>query len=355
MVDSSQVRRYQKRETCADPLVAINSFFTDWFTALQYATSQAALAIAPIITMIDPPSTTNMVLTDILAALTAGLAIIAAPEIGPALDGATAAAASAFSTAIQQTPGVARVIWPMGTANSETVQIGELQTKLGSIDTDLSDRLDAGLQMIMSDIGAFTNFASSGSFSGNVIPSLPKETADLNIGLEAFILTTAMDKNEWSVFWGPSFTDGLVNTPQSQASNFGCTIEPNGVCDLPKGKGKMGQPQGWAEWSSVVMNRSFSPQKYFAKKSSGPTASAVMSAITSNGWGTLPLVFDASYNCSQTHNPSARNPVVSINDNSGIDFSCLGQLQVNTGCDDENTPWAAAKSSKSCTPYFGVF
>ena len=333
---------------------AINSFFTDWYQALQYATSQAALAVTPIITMIDPPSNTNMALNDVLTALTAGLAIIAAPEIGPELEGAASVAASAFSSAIQQAPGVAKAIWPSGTANSETVQIGDLQSKLGSVDSDLSDRLQSGLQMLMSDVGAFTGFASQGSFSGQVIPSLPNETETLNIGLKTFILTTAMDHNEWSVYWGPSFTDGLLNTAQSQADNFGCTIEPNGVCDTPTGKGKSGQPKGWAEWSSTVTNRSFSPQKYFAKSSAGPSSSAVMSAITSNQWSTLPLVFDGSYNCSQVHAPADRTPVISANGDGSLDFSCLGQLQTNSGCGDKDTPWGATKGSKSCTPSFGV-
>ncbi|CAD6582637.1 MAG: hypothetical protein ASARMPREDX12_000995 [Alectoria sarmentosa] len=112
---------------------AINSFFTNWYTALQYATSQAALTVTPIITLVDPPSNTNMALNDVLTALTAGLAIIAAPEIGPALDGAAGAVASIFSAAIQQAPGVAHAIWPAGTVNSETVQIVDLQNKLGSI------------------------------------------------------------------------------------------------------------------------------------------------------------------------------------------------------------------------------
>ena len=127
------------------------------------------------------------------------------------------------------------------------MQIGDLQSKLGSINSDLSDRLQSGLEIFMSDVGAFTSFASQGSFSGQLIPSLPNETEILNIGLKPYILTTAMDHSEWSAYWGPSFTDGLVNTPQSQADNFGCTIESNGVCDTPKGKAKKGQPQGWAE------------------------------------------------------------------------------------------------------------
>lgn len=297
-----------------------------------------------------------MALSDVLTALTAGLAIIAAPEIGPELDEATSAAASIFSAAIQQAPGVAKAIWPAGTVDSEMVQIGDLQSKLGTVKGDLSASLQSGLTMLMSDVGAFTSFASQGSFSGNVIPSLPNETETLNVGLKAFILTTAMDHNEWSVYWGPAFTDGLVNTAQSQADTFGCTIESNGVCDVPKGKGKNGQPQGWAEWTSTVTNRSFSPQKYFAKgSSSGPSSSAVMSAITSNTWGTLPLVFDASYNCSQMHAPAARSPAISMTNDGTLDYSCLGQLQTNSGCGDANTPWGTAEKTKSCTPFFGVY
>ena len=110
---------------------------------------------------------------------------------------------------------------------------------------------------------------------------------------------------------------------------------------------------GWRTFN--VTNRSLSPQKYFPKSSLGPSSSAVMSAITSNQWGTLPLVFDGSYNCSQTHPPLGRTSAISTIDDGSLDFSCLGQLQTNSGCGDESTPWGAAEKTKSCNPFFGAY
>ena len=120
--------------------IAINDFFTSWFLALPYATQQAELIIQDVINELDPEKKTNSALTDILTALIAGLAFAG-------LEGAAAGAAATLSVtksagqalliALQQAPGVAKALWPSGMTNSQSVQIGDLDSEL----SNLSDQL----------------------------------------------------------------------------------------------------------------------------------------------------------------------------------------------------------------------
>ena len=335
----------------------MNSFFTDWFVALKFATQSASLQITKIITLIDPPNPKNWNLNNVLSALGAGLAILGGPEIGPALNGAIKGVAATLAESLRQAPGVGKAIWPAGTDSSQTVQIGELSSELDKINTGLSDRLGAALFELMTNVDSFTQFASAGGFSGAVVPSLPEETAVLAIALKAYVLTYAMDQNQWSAFWGPNPTDGLELTQQSMATNFGCTPTPWGVCYVEPGKkGGKGQHDGWAAWASPTTGKFFSPQKYFLAKNQDPKAREVLHGITDDGWGTLQMVFDGSYNCSQSSKNGDPKPVVRINDQGGLDMSCIGQLKMGTGC-GRNTNWATAnaKSNKDCTVFWGAY
>lgn len=78
----------------------------------------AASIIDEIIQEVDPKVKTHNVLNDILTALTAGLAFI--PEVGPAASTSVKVATKALTVGVQQAPGVAKAIWPSGTADVRT-------------------------------------------------------------------------------------------------------------------------------------------------------------------------------------------------------------------------------------------
>ena len=91
--------------------VEINMFFVNWWLALMAGTTQAGLQIGAIITKINPPKPTNVALSDILSAFTAGLAFASLPIVFNEIS----KTAQAFVTGIQQAPGVGKAIWPVGT------------------------------------------------------------------------------------------------------------------------------------------------------------------------------------------------------------------------------------------------
>jgi len=183
----------------------MNNLFNSWYTAIQFATTQAALAITPIINEIDPEKKSNFLLSDILSALTAGLALLGVPEVSAAIEATVSttvtAVAHIVSVGIQQAPGVAKAIWPAGTVSSQNIQIGDLDAELGKLDSDLSNRINSGLQEFMTDVPSFLAFASNGSFSGSNLPSLPAQTESLDIGFKTYLLTTAMSHNDWRGSW----------------------------------------------------------------------------------------------------------------------------------------------------------
>ena len=326
----------------------MNNLFNTWYTAVQYATTQAGLTITPIINEIDPAKQTNVILEDVLLALTVGLALLGLPEvsaaIGAAVSTTTALVANIVSTAIQQAPGVARAIWPSGTANSQTVQIGNLDSALGQLNSNLSSMINAGLQEIMSDVPSFLAFASNGSFSGSSMPSLDAQAQSLDIGFKTYLLTTAMSQNSWRGSWtnlettssGPQsnsmVTFGPPNTTQvSQSLAFGCDFQSNGVC---LGNGKVeNHPKDWAEWPSPQTNRAWVMDQCCHKNT--PTSADLTQTILKNGWADLGTVFDGGYNCTGAAGSRGGNkPVVEISDDGTLDLSCVSQLPIMIGCNE---------------------
>ena len=60
---------------------AINFFFSNWYTAMHNAALQASDLVVSIVEAVDPPKKkSNVLLTDILSSLSAGLAFLAIPE-----------------------------------------------------------------------------------------------------------------------------------------------------------------------------------------------------------------------------------------------------------------------------------
>ena len=154
--------------------------------------------IPSLITLVDPDKTSNFILGDVLTALSAGFAFLSVPAISAAAFGieeATVAAAKALVTAIQQAPGVSKAIWPTGTTSSQVVQIGDLAQKLGDVDSEVSDMIDGGLELLMTDVPSFVRFASTGAWSGGNPYSLPKTVKGLDLALKTFLVSTAISKN----------------------------------------------------------------------------------------------------------------------------------------------------------------
>ena len=91
--------------------IVINTFFNDWYLSMQFAASQTATIIQPLITKIDPIQTQQFGLEELLSAFSAGLAFIGTAI---ARDAFSTATTGALTTGVQQAPGVGKAIWPQG-------------------------------------------------------------------------------------------------------------------------------------------------------------------------------------------------------------------------------------------------
>ncbi|KAL9137427.1 MAG: hypothetical protein Q9175_001351 [Cornicularia normoerica] len=196
---------------------AINNFFSDRYTAAHNAATDASNIVSAVVDLINPPTPTHLLLKDILTALTTGLALLGLPEVTDIIkdvEDETKTVANILPASLQQASGVAKAIWLAGTANSQTYQIGELDQELNAIHSKIGDMLTSGLAMIMTDVPSFTNFASSGGFSGNWVTFFSNDTAGLNIAFQTYIVTSA-------TAWTNLLAGGVLNTPSHLLSSRG--------------------------------------------------------------------------------------------------------------------------------------
>ena len=153
-----------------------------------------------IVLAVDPPDKSKHVLiTDVLGALSAGLAFLAIPEAA-ALAGAAAVIAPIFLKAIQQAPGVAKIIWPPGTVQRDVIEIGQVYSQLNTVLQGLAPRIQGALAAVMgagedqNDIFAFLAFAEQGIFSEprDRWPDIVNDTRGLLVGFTTFLVSEAL-------------------------------------------------------------------------------------------------------------------------------------------------------------------
>ncbi|KAL8927188.1 MAG: hypothetical protein Q9172_001448 [Xanthocarpia lactea] len=107
-----------------------------------------------------------MAIQTFLAILSIGLSmVITIPDFSKIDDGAYRVA-SIVNEAIRQYPTVGRVLFPAGgTLESQQYQVAELSSMLRKQEISISDTLEAGLALVMSDPEAFKTFTSSRAFA----------------------------------------------------------------------------------------------------------------------------------------------------------------------------------------------
>lgn len=293
-------------------MYSINNFFSNWNAALPYATLSGLLINQPIILQIDPKQKTNLILSDLLSALTAGLSFIAGPE----LSGLAGTAASALVKGLQEAPSVAAAIWPSGTADSQNQQLANLDSFLSQIDSNFTAQITKGLYTIMSDVPSFNGFASSGQFSGPNNLSLPVDSDNLALGLRTFILSSAMSANKWSAFMEDDVTMADVASSVTGSGGFDCTFGPNNICISSVDTTPVFYSNSTARAYSLVLD------------GAGPDPTSFLNEIVNKDWSTLELLFDGAYNCSTAPGGSGIGKPLDFFNGTALNFACMSQLPI---------------------------
>ncbi|KAL6712916.1 hypothetical protein ACLMJK_009471 [Lecanora helva] len=297
-------------------IYTMNDFFTTYYEALQNAGSSAANIAAPLTSTVDGISPSVNII-NVLTGLTAGLSFLGAPELAGVILGlqaVTRLAAQAMSIGLQQAPGVARAMWPVGTTDSQIFQISALESQLSTAVDQMENMLNAGLGLMMSDIPTFVNFASSGSFSGHESLSLPNVTDGLDFALKTYMTSESLSQNDWfAVIYG------YFNA--SSFENANCANIAGGVLCSETGDKSHYDQSGGTFWSSS------SGRMYMLQHHKGDSYSyPIMSAINSNGWADMVTLFDGAYNC--VADGKAGGPILNFYANSTLDQSCISQLPI---------------------------
>ncbi|KAL8847632.1 MAG: hypothetical protein Q9221_007320 [Calogaya cf. arnoldii] len=170
-------------------------------------------------------------------ALTVGLPFLSLPAVGALVPAATSMVGTLLVTALQQAPAVTEAIWPKPDGKStQVIQMGELASELADVNGQLGEMLDRGLAVVMKDLSSFVKLASSGTFSGPDVLSIPKKTAKLDLALKAHLVSKAMTANDWWVYYGPPDNDDGTwsnSTTESNSKKYVCNVTPeDDICDL---------------------------------------------------------------------------------------------------------------------------
>ena len=305
--------------------LAINDFFTTYWSALQYAAGQASLVIQPLVNELDPIAETGFPWISILTVLSLGLAFLGAPSIAVTILMMSATnqikyAAQTMLISIQQSPGFSKALWPSGTSDSKIIQIGELDRELQNATQQMANMINTAVELLMSDVPTFIAFAESGRFSGTQSLSLPAKTDGLDYALTTYLTSQTMAKNGWyaSPHLGPFPDAASVMSPTFPG--FGCKMDSSNICTA--------YGADLVYWSQATQ-RAYSLSKPHTN-GNDKTPFVLGHDIIANGWAALDVLFDGAFNC--TSEGKAGSAAVNFNWDGTLDIACISQLPMKYPC-----------------------
>lgn len=247
------------------------------------------------------------------------------PSLKPGIAGAAATIAPIFLKAIQQAPGVAKIIWPLGTVEREIIEIGALGSQLAKVTAALSDRISQALASVMgrgeTDLSAFLAFAQDGAFSRSAdqFPDIANKTHGLLVGFTTFLVSEALVLASWhavvSVDTDPlGLTNGSAMCPRwiDKGGVYWALGEPKACPQFESfNYGDMqcsaydayGQCEGSYWWYSDRTGAAFSLAKTpyhgvwskASKEEKDPTS--ILQTIFANEWSTGQLLLENAGRC----------------------------------------------------------
>lgn len=270
--------------------------------------------------LLDPPSDTNLILDDILIALTGIFAVAPGLGFGAAtLTNAIKGISDGFKTGAQTVenallalPQIGRFLFPIDSSSSQIIQVAQLKAKLGSLIGTVQGNLNKTLVSVMSNSSEFLVFASQGNFTASA-PSLPDEENYLLYAFNTYIISAGLaGNNVFGVVSKDTNVRDLATNATSKSLNYDLSAcksyNDQNVCD--------------AFWYSEKYNSTFTLDDFsHMNRNYGPTLTKLFQNYT-----TGQLLFDSGYACNTAGNYG--QPVnVTINA-AGVNTACLSQFRI---------------------------
>ena len=222
--------------------------------------------------------------------------------------------AQSFALSMQQAPAVARTMWPAGGEASRTFQISSLNTQLNNASMTLSETLDRGLKLLMSDVPTFVSYAQSGNYCGNETIDIAIKTEGLDLALRTYVTSESMKQNGWYA----------VPLKISSEEEYQALVDA-----APTAKGwRTGQDVVDKIWWSPTTGRQYSLEH---KGTFTVSARDLMESIESFGWANIPTLFDGSYNCTAAGRAGTAAKILPLFDGS-LDVACISSLPIYMPC-----------------------
>ena len=254
-----------------------------------------------------------------------GLAFLGAPSIATAVLGLSILARSAaqvLTISVQQAPSTAKALWPVGTQNSQSVQIGNLEAELGNSTNQLASMVNDAVQLLMSDMPTFVKFVESGQYSGAESLSLPSKVEGLDYALRTYMTSEAFAQNGWvsTPSIGPYETVQDVENSVVGGGGASCTMGNNSVCTNGQGSAIF-----WSQPTGRVYGFANTNRNWI-----GVSAYQLLQDTVDNNWAILQVLFDGSFNCTQEGNFG--DSIVNFNWDGTLDIACISQLPTEIHC-----------------------
>ncbi|CAO1597530.1 hypothetical protein XANCAGTX0491_001337 [Xanthoria calcicola] len=220
----------------ATNIVAMNVFFNTWHDASEFAFSETSAKVTQIITTAAPPpeSTQDALKSTIINALLAGLAFIPGLSTGGNILSTAArtvrtleAPGRALLTASSTVYG--RIFATDGSAESNLVNIGKLQSSLSDFKDSFKQRLGPALYGAINNETEFLAMANTGAFSAEFPPRIENATAGLESALTTYLVSVALGSAGWYGVVAPNTNvDALLSGQLGEVNvDYGCSaVDP---------------------------------------------------------------------------------------------------------------------------------
>ena len=197
-------------------------FFLDMWTAIGAAEGSSQSGLGAIIAQLDPPTNQNVILNDILDALTFGLSLYAEGSI----------LMKALLRSAPQTAGLMGKLFPVGTVNGQYQDWTVISQNVGKCTDAFRASVASGLPLIQNNITSFISWSQNSGLSGTR-PALQGLSDSMTQSLNTYAISQIISSLGLVISRAPDTDVHALQTNGSVLNwDTGCSGGyTNGVCD----------------------------------------------------------------------------------------------------------------------------